>query len=453
MPEFRLGRIPVRIHPVFFLLAGFLGLQHTRPASILVFVALVLVSVLWHELGHAVAFRAFGYDSSILLHGMGGLTMPVTDRPLPPAKDLAVSLAGPVAGIAVGLAALLLGDPSFGSDSQAGLVDVALADAVWVNLGWGVLNLVPILPLDGGRVMASLIDLATKGRGARPARYVSIGVGLALGALALMNGLVFGALLLGWFVYSNVQDLQRLVPPPSPESLAGGLAEGWEDVAKGAFLAASNRGREALRWATEPSMRIQAATLLGWALLLDGKVNEGAAMLAAVPPGAGDVVLHPAVVAGAGGVDRALELLGHALQAAPGNTNAVALVRALLEAGRLDDALALMENPVVKGAGSNPAAAVGLALFHAGRFEDAARLGEATFERDPHPMLAYNVACSWARSGQEDKALEWLNRGIDTGYSDLAGLDADPDFASIRAVPAFAAARARLAPAEPRTET
>ena len=200
-------------------------------------------------------------------------------------------------------------------------------------------------------------------------------------------------------------------------------------------------------------MRIQAATLLGWALLLDGKVKEGATMLAAVPPGASDVVLHPSVVAGAGGVDRALELLGHALQAAPGNTNAVALVRALLEAGRLDDALALMENPVVKGAGSNPAAAVGLALFHAGRFEDAARLGEATFERDPHPMLAYNVACSWARSGQEDKAFEWLNRGIDSGYSDLAGLDADSDFESIRNLPAFATARARLAPVEPRTET
>ncbi len=49
-----------------------------------IFVAIALVSVLWHELGHALAFRSFDCDSSILLHGMGGLTMPTPTVPSRP---------------------------------------------------------------------------------------------------------------------------------------------------------------------------------------------------------------------------------------------------------------------------------------------------------------------------------------------------------------------------------
>ncbi|MGH9281849.1 MAG: metalloprotease, partial [Acidimicrobiales bacterium] len=272
--RFRLGGINVQVDPVFFLLAVFLALGHTSVASVALFVAIAFAAVLWHELGHAVAFRRFGYGSEILLHGFGGVTVPATDRALPPARDLVVSIAGPAAGIAVGLAVLILAGPSFTTD--AGLIDTALADLVWVSLGWGVLNLVPILPLDGGRVMASVLDLATGGRGARAARYVSIAVGVVLGLAAVRAGVILGGLLLGWFVYANVQDLKRLRPAPRPEELARRLDQGWEELSRRAFLAASNRAREVLQFATDPRSRMGAANLLGWALLLDGKLPQGA---------------------------------------------------------------------------------------------------------------------------------------------------------------------------------
>ncbi|HZW89855.1 MAG TPA: peptidase M50, partial [Myxococcaceae bacterium] len=90
MLRFRLGSISVVVHPVHFLFALALGLSWaaspprgvSQTAVLGVWVVLVFVSVLFHELGHALAFRAFGYASTIQLVFLGGVTTPETDRPL-----------------------------------------------------------------------------------------------------------------------------------------------------------------------------------------------------------------------------------------------------------------------------------------------------------------------------------------------------------------------------------
>ena len=445
---FRLGGIDVQVQPIFFVLAVVLALGHTSAVSIALFVAIAFAAVLWHELAHAVAFRTFGYDSHIVLTAFGGLTVPATDRPLPPRRDLVVSLAGPVAGIAVGVLVLALADPEL-SANGADVLETALADVVWVSLGWGILNLAPILPLDGGRAMASVLDLATGGRGARPARYVSIVVGVALGVLALLNGLVFGLLMIGFLVYANVQELRTLVPPPPPDELARRLEEGWQHLSGRALLAASNRAREVLRFAGAPQLRISAADLLAWSLLLEGKSQQGSQLLDSYRPDPARAIVHPAAVTAAGGETAALELLRGAFRATPGDRNAARLAVALVERGRSDEAVRLVQGPLFEEAGSEPAAAAALALFRAGRFEEAARVGENGFDRSSNPTLAYNVACSWARAGDADAAVGWLHRAVAAGYQDLTQLDAETDFASIRGLPGFAEVRARLLPGEP----
>jgi Zn-dependent protease len=446
--RFRLAGIPVHVQPVFFLLAVLLGLGRTEPVSIALFVVIAFAAVLWHELGHAIAFRRFGYDSEIVLHGFGGLTMPATDRPLPPAKDLVVSLAGPVVGIVVGALVLVLARPELSAD-DATVLDVALADLVWVSLGWGVLNLVPIIPLDGGRVMESVLNLATQGRGMRPARYVSIAVAVVLAVVAANIGLVFAALFLGWFIYANVQDLKSMRPPPPQAELVRLLSDGWDHVGQRAYMAAANRARDVLRVSPDPGQRLEAANLLGWALLLDGKVTQGAGVLDSFRPDPSQVVVPPPVLASAGGTAAALELLRAAFRETPGDRSAVRLALALVQSGRLDEAVTLVTGPLLEQAGSNPPAVVAFALFQAERFEDAARVGEAGFARDPHPALAFNVACGWARAGQPDAALVWLQRAVEAGYVDLAQLESDPDLASVRDRPAYAEVRDRLAVTPP----
>jgi membrane-associated protease RseP (regulator of RpoE activity) len=178
-----------------------------------------------HELGHALAGRFFGLSPEIDLHGMGGTTSWSAGRRLTPGPHILISLAGPFAGIAVGMLILL----ATRSVKLAPLHSAIVDQIVWVNVGWGVLNLIPMLPLDGGNVMARVFDIFTKGRGAKPAHVVSAVIAgtvilwlLARGGLTgLLRGnfgVLWPMLLATMFL---VQNVRALMPPRDhpPESL------------------------------------------------------------------------------------------------------------------------------------------------------------------------------------------------------------------------------------------
>src|SRR5262249_23113383 len=81
----------------------------------------------------------------------GGLTSWTENKEVSPKKHIAISLAGPFAGFLFGGAVYL---------SEVALPDlfadhfgrVTYRDLLWVNFGWGIFNLLPVLPLDGGNV-------------------------------------------------------------------------------------------------------------------------------------------------------------------------------------------------------------------------------------------------------------------------------------------------------------
>jgi Zn-dependent protease len=155
--RFRVAGFPVQIHPLFFLTSLATGATGWRsPALLAVWFCVVLVSVLIHELGHALAFRRFGHGASIALHGLGGTTTSDGGRRLSHRQDLWVSLAGPAAGFLLG--GLVLALQHFTPVGQAGgLVRSGVRALLWANFGWGLMNLLPILPLDGGHVLAALV--------------------------------------------------------------------------------------------------------------------------------------------------------------------------------------------------------------------------------------------------------------------------------------------------------
>src|SRR5262249_26986527 len=126
MFSFRLGSIPVIVHPGHLLLGAILGVMSlddgsagwpgtvlsnpddprlllTRVSVVLIWVGIVFVSVLFHELGHAVAFRAFHYHPTIQLVFFGGVTSPNTRGPLPWGRDVVSTVAGPLFGASLGL--------------------------------------------------------------------------------------------------------------------------------------------------------------------------------------------------------------------------------------------------------------------------------------------------------------------------------------------------------------
>lgn len=156
MLRFNLLGVPVKVEPWFWLtcvlLGGGLLVRNSAALNRLaVWTSVVFLSILVHELGHALAARAAGGRPDIALRALGGLTVLRAGR-LSRDQRIFISLAGPAAGVALALLILLAG-PAF-PDWQ--LFRYAWHTALWVNLGWSLLNLLPLLPLDGSQVMTEL---------------------------------------------------------------------------------------------------------------------------------------------------------------------------------------------------------------------------------------------------------------------------------------------------------
>jgi hypothetical protein len=131
-PHFVLFGTPVRVEPTFFLVAVYLGLNLENLGLIVAWVAVMFVGILIHELGHALAYRAYGSGAAIVLWGFGGLTY--GQAGLKPRQHVLVSLAGPLTGL------ILLGIPAWSID-RAELATGPTADeiiemVVFVNLFW-----------------------------------------------------------------------------------------------------------------------------------------------------------------------------------------------------------------------------------------------------------------------------------------------------------------------------
>jgi stage IV sporulation protein FB len=207
---FRLGSIPVKIHFSFFLTAVILSGTSRELAGVAQWTGVIFVSVMLHELGHALMGRIFGLSPRIDLHGMGGTTSWTAARgALTPMKSILISVAGPGVGIVLGaiIFALLVmrvvpADP---------LAQSIANDLVYVNAGWGFVNLLPVLPMDGGNVLFAVLNAATKGNGERPTRIVSMAIAVIGGALAfLVYHQWWPALLAALFAYDNFRALRAL---------------------------------------------------------------------------------------------------------------------------------------------------------------------------------------------------------------------------------------------------
>jgi Zn-dependent protease len=206
-PELRLGiiiarpfGIPVYISPWWFLVAAVLvvwyssALPGTVQGSVprylvaVAFVVLLYLSVLVHELSHSLVAVKFGLPvRRILLYPLGGFSE-IEQEPPTPGKEFLVSAAGPamslaIAGIGIGVNALLV---------SHGIAKVLIDRVILANVLVGFFNLLPGLPLDGGRVLrAALWKLTGKsGYSTVLAAWAGRIIALALAGVALESSSV-----------------------------------------------------------------------------------------------------------------------------------------------------------------------------------------------------------------------------------------------------------------------
>lgn len=161
----------------------------------------VYASLILHELGHALAARACRREvGGIQLWLLGGYTE-VEDRQGPPSVELTMALAGPAVSLILAAEGLLAAAvlPASPMATLAALLG-------WANVGIAALNLVPVLPLDGGRALRAALQ--RRGASHTEATRVVAAGGAALGALAMIAGTAvallgapvpgIAAALLGW---------------------------------------------------------------------------------------------------------------------------------------------------------------------------------------------------------------------------------------------------------------
>lgn len=216
MVRFRLFGIPVAVRPAFFLIAVLLGLSTASVSLMLAWVGIVFVSILIHELGHAFTARAFGAGVAIELNGLGGLTSwGIEEGSLSPGRRAAVAASGSAVGVVFGGLVWLLGSASGPHHGIAGFV---LTNLVYVNLFWGLLNWLPIRPLDGGHLLSSLLEKVAPRQAERVANVVFMITAVAGVIAAVYFHLTFAALLAGWLLLGEfTRGRPRQTPVPIPD--------------------------------------------------------------------------------------------------------------------------------------------------------------------------------------------------------------------------------------------
>lgn len=154
------------------------GLGFWKYVAGFVFAVVLYLSVLLHEASHAVVAKRLGYGvNSITLHFLGGMTE-IDGQSRRPRHEFWIAVVGPLTSIGVGIAAAALWFVV-----PDGLVRAAVQGLAGANLIIGVLNLVPGLPLDGGRVLKAAVWGAS---GNQHRATIVAGWGGRLTALALL---------------------------------------------------------------------------------------------------------------------------------------------------------------------------------------------------------------------------------------------------------------------------
>lgn len=330
--EFSLFGFPVRVQMSFFVIVVLLGLSDgATVTTVAIWTAVAAVSILWHELGHAFAARRLGSSPRIDLYSFGGLThwQPRTDASR--WHLISVALAGPVSGLALGALvwAGALAAGGFGSGDLRFFVIVAL----WINVGWGLVNMLPVLPLDGGHVMAELLP-GTREERWRRAAVVSVVTGGAAAVVLIAIGFYWGALVFGWAVASNIAAIRAPARMERLQALGTDLQSVLERLSRQDPDAVDDAKRLAGQLSGPQQVGFKVAAVETAAMAGQGpsarRLLEG--LPGNAPPGLYALVVVSETF-GQRGVDDLIEIF----QRSPDRYHARWLTFGLHEAGRLDD--------------------------------------------------------------------------------------------------------------------
>ncbi len=247
LKSWRLGTLfgfPVEINVSFLVLLAVVFLAFGGLAGVLI-VGIAFGSVVLHELGHAIVARKLGVGVSGIELGFLGGAAKMTGMPRTPAHEIAIAAAGPVVSLTLAGLGLGLGN----------LLHVPLIETIgWINLVLAGFNLIPALPMDGGRILrAALARRMSFVKATDASVQVARVVAILFGIWALSGG-PFQLLILApflWLMGTREKVMARMVEMhqghggyPGGHPRAGDGVEvlgrgAWEQRDRGPFGGAS----------------------------------------------------------------------------------------------------------------------------------------------------------------------------------------------------------------------
>jgi Zn-dependent protease len=248
---FNVCGFPTTVKPGFGVFLAFLIFLYPFPLGLWMAGAVGIFTLI-HELGHALAARMSGCTASISLDFMVAYASYEPRTPLTWGQKARIAIAGPSLQITCAIAVLLMN-----STNPFSRADITISDATiaiwWAGIALGALNLVPLLPLDGGAFVASIVEHFMPGRGNDLVLKSSTAVTAVLFGLCIVSGNTEFAPVLVFMLFMQYQTLalpQRqkkfllnpsLSPVGDPE---------FDSVIAASILSAGD-ATKALRFATE----------------------------------------------------------------------------------------------------------------------------------------------------------------------------------------------------------
>jgi Zn-dependent protease len=164
--------------------------------------------VLIHEMAHAAAIALFGFGASqIVLGGMGGHTANEQMRRARPWQDVVISLAGPASNFGLWLLCTYLSITRIGQTDK--MLVVLLPTMAYMSMWWGLINLIPVPPLDGGHATRSFFKMFLTDRNSFIiSTWIALIVGGAVVILGFKNGQFFLAFFLVMMIFRVWQAWQ-----------------------------------------------------------------------------------------------------------------------------------------------------------------------------------------------------------------------------------------------------
>ena len=403
---FRLFGFDVHVRTGFLIFLGLIVFLYQDTFGIWLAGALAVFTLL-HELGHAVAARSAGAEASISLDFLAGYTSfrPDPRRPLSRARRAVISVAGPGVQIAASLVVLAVMGVNPLSIDSARQSDSALA-VWWAGPIIGALNLIPVLPLDGGHLAMTGLETFLGKRALRTMVIASLVITGGGAVLMFTTGNGGFGIFIAFLLINQFQMLQATSKPGSKAHPVTRYADA-----------------ESRAWQTgQPGMLEPGQRLSPW--------YEAHVALSQNDPG------------GAMGVILADLRSPKPPRWIPPTAATAEQLQAIVD-------VLPRELPAGNDYSARVLADIMLALGDAQRAGEYAAAGFAHHRTSP---LASVVARSAARMGDIDNSLRWLHAAIEATRSEPEGyeallsrtMDQSPDFAVLRDHPEFRGMRTAL---------